>query len=196
MDHLSSARIVDLIGGEDVPGARKHLDSCSSCRELHQTWLQRIESLRDLDLESLDEAELHKLRAMYRQLGPRRSEGAHWLARLVRTSDILPAPVRGVAADTISEYEAGPYTLLLRVGPTGRGEAVSVHGQLTGTRGESGGGTLALSAVDGRAYVCDIDQFGEFHLQRVRTGRYRALWWVDDGAVEVADLEIGVDEAG
>lgn len=194
MNHLTAAQLVDLIGGEDVPGAREHLDACSTCREQHQTWTRRMSSLQDLELESLDEAEMHKLRVMYRQLGPKRSEETHWLARLVRSSDSQPAAVRGIAADRITEYEAGPYTLLLRVGQARRGEAVSVHGQLTSRRGDSGSGTMALSAADGRAYVCDIDQFGEFHLKQVLSGRYRALWWVEDGAVEVADLEIGVDE--
>lgn len=196
MNHLTAAQIIDLIGGDEQPGAREHLDSCSACRELHQTWLRRMDSLRDLERERLDESELHKLRVMYRQLGPKRADGAHWLASLVRSSDSAPAAVRGAASGAISEYEAGPYTLLVRVGPVGRGEKVSIHGQLTATGGELGGGTLALSAADGRAYVCDIDRFGEFHLQRVPSGHYRALWWFEGGAVEVVDLEIGNDELG
>ena len=196
MDHLTAEQIIDLIGGDEPPGAREHLGSCSTCRELHMTWLRRMDSLRDLEREGLDEAEMHRLRVMYRQLGPKRAEGAHWLASLVRSSQGAPAAVRGEASGTISEYEAGPYSLLLRVGPVGRGEKVSVHGQLTTPRGEGGGGTLALSSADGRAYVCDIDRFGEFHLRQVPIGRYRALWWIEDGAVEVADLEIGGDETG
>jgi hypothetical protein len=71
-----------------------------------------------------------------------------------------------------------------------------VHGQLTTTRGEAGsGGTMALSSTDSGAYVCDIDRFGEFHLKGVSPGRYRALLWVDGGAIELFDLSIGGDEA-
>jgi hypothetical protein len=132
---------------------------------------------------------------MYRELGPQPAGAARWLARLVRTSVLQPVAVRGAVSGSISEYEAGPYNLLLRVGPTGRGLTVSVHGQLTTMRGDvGGGGTLALSALDGRAYVCDIDRFGEFHLAGVVPGRYRALWWIDGGAIELADLAIGGDE--
>jgi hypothetical protein len=196
MDHLTAAQIVDLIGGEDIPGARRHLEACSRCRELEAIWVRRMDSLREIEREGLDPAELHKLRVMYRQLGPKRAEGAHWLANLVRSSDRQPVAVRGAASGRVSEYEAGPYTLLVRVGPVSRKATVSVHGQLTRKHGDAGVGTMALSAADGRAYVCDIDRFGEFHLREVTPGRYRALWWLDQGAVEVTDLEIGTDEAG
>jgi hypothetical protein len=195
MDHLTSAQIVDLIGGGDEPGAREHLDECPACRELEATWIGRMDSLRELEQERLDPAEVHRLRVMYRQLGPKRIEGSYRLASLVRSSDRQPAAVRGVAAGRVSEYEAGPYTLLVTVGPVGRRETVAVHGQLTASRGEAGSGMMTLSSANGRAYICDIDRYGEFHLREVIPGRYRALWWVDEGAVEVADLEIGTDEA-
>jgi len=195
MEHLTDERIVDLIGGDEIPGAHEHLVSCSRCRALHQQWLQRMELLRDLHRETVDTAELHRLRVMYRELGPQPAGTARWLARLVRTTAMQPAAVRGAVSGSILEYEAGPYSLLLRVGTVGRGSTVSVHGQLTTMRGDvGGGGTMALSAVDGRAYVCDIDRFGEFHLARIVPGRYRALWWIDGGAIELADLAIGGDE--
>lgn len=196
MDHLTAAQIVDLIGGEESAEARQHLASCSRCRELEAAWVRRMDSLRELAREGLDPAELHRLRVMFRQLGPGRDEAEHWLATLVRSSDRQPVAVRGAASGTVSEYQAGPYTLLVRVGPVSRRETVSVHGQLTQRHGESGAGTMALSSADGRAYVCDIDQFGEFHLREVPTGRYHALWWLERGAVEVTSLEIGTDEAG
>jgi hypothetical protein len=152
--------------------------------------------LRDLHRESLDEAELHRLRVMYRQLGPHSVEGFRWVGRLVRGSAMQPAAVRGVVSGSTTEYEAGPYNLLMRVGPAGRGSTVSVHGQLTTTRGDAGsGGTMALSSTGSGAYVCDIDRFGEFHLKGVSPGRYRALLWVDGGAIELLDLSIGGDEA-
>ncbi len=197
MEHLTDERIVDLIGGDEIPGAHEHLDSCSRCRALHQQWLLRMELLRDLYRETIESPELHRLRVMYRELGPQPAGAARWLARLVRTSVLQPAAVRGAVSGSIAEYEAGPYNLLLRVGPTGRGSTVSVHGQLTAARGDvGGGGTMALSALGGRAYVCDIDRFGEFHLAGVVPGRYRALWWIDGGAIELADLAIGDDETG
>jgi hypothetical protein len=56
---------------------------------------------------------------MYRQLGPQPVEGFRWAARLVRGSAMQPAAVRGVVSGSITEYEAGPYNLLMRVGPAG-----------------------------------------------------------------------------
>ena len=196
MDHITEQTIVDLIGGGEIAGAREHLAACGRCRKLHRRWIERMESLRDLHRESLDEAELHRLRVMYRQLGPQPVEGFRWAARLVRGSAMQPTAVRGAVSGSITEYEAGPYNLLMRVGPAGRGSTVSVHGQLTTTRGDAGsGGTMALSSTDSGAYVCDIDRFGEFHLKGVSPGRYRALLWVDGGAIELFDLSIGGDEA-
>jgi hypothetical protein len=195
MDHITEQTIVDLIGGDEIAGAQEHLASCARCRELHRRWIERMELLRDLHRETLDEAELHRLRVMYRQLGPQPVEGVRWVARLVRGSAMQPAAVRGVVSGGIAEYEAGPYTLLVQVGPAGRGSTVSVHGQLTTTRGDAGsGGTMALSSTDSGAHVCDIDRFGEFHLKSVAPGRYRALLWVDGGAIELVDLSIGGDE--
>jgi len=104
--------------------------------------------------------------------------------------------VRGGASGVVSEYEAGPFTLLVHVGPEDRRSRVTVHGQLSSRLAGSGAGTMALSAADGRAYVCDIDQFGEFHLEGVAPGRYRALWWLQENVVEVADLEIGDHDTG
>ena len=49
MDHLTAEQIIDLIGGDEPPGARAHLNACSTCRELHETWLRRMDSLRDLE---------------------------------------------------------------------------------------------------------------------------------------------------
>ena len=195
MEHITDQTVVDLIGGAEIAGAEEHLASCAQCRELQRIWVQRLASLRDLQRESLDESELHRLRVMYRQLGPRPVEGMRWVARLVRGSDLQPAAVRGVVSGSIIEYEAGPYTLLVRVGPGGRGSKVSVHGQLTTSAGDAGSsGTMALSSTDNGAYICDIDRFGEFHLKGVSPGRYRALLWVDGGAIELVDLSIGGDE--
>lgn len=196
MKHLTAAQIVELVGGGEVAGGEEHLRSCAGCRRMVEEWGEKLAALRELDRQALDPTELHRLRVMYRQLGPQRSEGHSWVATLLRRSDRQPAAVRGGSSGVVSEFEAGPYTLLVRVGPENRRSRIAVHGQLSSRRGSAGDGTMALSAADGRAYVCDIDHFGEFHLDGVVPGRYRALFWLQDDAVEVADLEIGDHDAG
>ena len=56
------------------------------------------------------------------------------LARTLATPEQIEAE-----SFRIIEYEAGPYTLLVRVGPGGRGSKVSVHGQLTTSAGTAAG---------------------------------------------------------
>ncbi len=194
MNHLGESQIIDLMCGEKGGQAADHLDSCVRCRRLHRRWIGRLESLRDLHRETLDQAELHNLRVMYRHLGPRPSLGRRWAARLVRASDGQLAAVRGVASGTILEFSAGPYGVLLRVGTPDRRSTVAVYGQLT--RGEDAGdltGRASFAAGDGSTYVCDVDQFGEFFLPAGKPGRYRVQLWIGGEIVAIDDLEIGVD---
>ena len=195
MNHLSESQVIDLICGEDIAEATEHLKSCRRCRLLHRTWIQRMELLRDLHRESLDDAELHSLRAMYRHLGPKPSLGTRWPATLVRASDGALAAVRGTASGTILEFSAGPYDVLLRVGTPDRRSTVAVYGQLT--KGEGAGdltGRASFTAGDGTTFICDVDRFGEFFLPDGTAGRYRVQLWINGGIVEIEDLQIGIDE--
>ena len=195
MNHLSESQVIDLIGGEDIAGAVEHLKSCRRCLNLHRTWIRRMEALRDLHRENLDEAEIHSLRAMYRHLGPKPSLGTRWTATLVRASDGQLAAVRGTASGTILEFSAGPYDVLFRVGTPDRRSTVAVYGQLTG--GEGAGdlaGRASFTAGDGSTFICDVDRFGEFFLPDGTAGRYRVQLWINGGILEIEELEIGIDE--
>ena len=195
MNHLSEAQIIDLICGEELAKADEHLKSCQRCRLLHRTWIRRMESLRDLHRESLDEAELHSLRAMYRYLGPKPSLGTRWTATLVRASDGQLAAVRGTASGSILEFSAGPYNVLFRVGTPDRRSTVAVYGQLTGREGAGDlAGRAAFTAGDGTTFICDVDRFGEFFLPDGTAGRYRVQLWINGGVVDIEELEIGIDE--
>ncbi len=195
MDHLTEAHIIDLIEGEGPSEAEAHLAECSQCRSAQRLWQERIESLREMSRESLDDAELHRLRVLYRQLGPGKDQAPRWIARLVRSSAAAPAAARGVASGEIMEYSAGPYTLMLRVGAQGSRSTVSVIGQIaTNDRDRGIGGTFALTPPNGRVRLSDVDQFGEFNLPEVAPGSYRGTWWFGDQIMVVHDVEIGTDD--
>ena len=195
MDHLTEAHIIDLIEGEASSEAETHLAVCSECRSAKRLWVDRIEALREMSRESVDESELHRLRVLYRQLGPGQDRAPRWIAKLVRSSAGAPAAARGVASGEIAEYSGGPYTIMLRVGARGSRPTVSVIGQIASTEQDRDiGGTFALTPPNGRVRLSDVDQFGEFNLPEVEPGSYRGTWWFGDQIMVMHDVEIGTDD--
>jgi hypothetical protein len=145
--------------------------------------------------ESVDDSELHRLKVLFRQLGPGENRAPRWIARLVRSSAAAPAAARGLASGEIAEYTAGPYTLMLRVGALGSRSTVSVIGQIANVEEQrSVGGTFALTPPNGRVRLSDVDEFGEFNLPEVEPGRYRGTWWFGDQIMVVHNVEIGSDD--
>lgn len=195
MNHLTEAHIIDLIEGEGSSEAEAHLADCSRCRSEKRIWVERLEALREMSRESVDESELHRLKVLYRQLGPGQGRAPRWIASLVRSSAAAPAAARGVASGEIAEYSAGPYTLMLRVGAQGSRPTVSVIGQIaTVDQDRDIGGTFALTPPTGPVRLSDVDQFGEFNLPEVEPGSYRGTWWFGDQIMVVHDVEIGSDD--
>jgi len=195
MDHLTETEIIDLIGGEDAEGAEAHIGRCETCRSALGVWTDRIEALREMSRESLDDSELHRLRVLYRQLGPGKARREGLIARLIRSSAAAPAATRGIAAGEIMEFGAETHTLMLRIGARGPRSTVSVVGQIAAAGGgEKIGGVFALTPRDGRVRLSDVDQFGEFQLTDVAPGRYRGTWWFEDQLMVVPHVEIGTDD--
>lgn len=195
MDHLTETHIIDLIEGEGSSEAEAHLADCSECRSERRLWVERIEALREMSRESVDDSELHRLKVLYRQLGPGQDRAPRWIAMLVRSSAAAPAAARGVASGEIMEYNAGPYSLMLRVGAKGSRSAVSVIGQIASNEQDREiGGTFALTPPNGRVRLSDVDQFGEFNLPEVAPGSYRGTWWFGDQIMVVHNVEIGTDD--
>jgi len=195
MNHLTEAQIIDLIEGEGSSEAEAHLAGCSKCRSEKQLWVERVEALREMSRESVDESELHHLKVLYRQLGPGQDRVPRWIASLVRSSAAAPAAARGVASGEIMEYNAGPYTLMLRVGAQGSRSTVSVIGQIASIEQDRNiGGTFALTPPNGQVRLSDVDQFGEFNLPEVAPGSYRGAWWFGDQIMVVHDVEIATDD--
>jgi anti-sigma factor RsiW len=195
MDHMTEAQIIDAMHGDGPDDAESHLDACPECASVRDLWLARIEALREMTRESLDDREIHHLRVLFRQLGPGQSPARRWIGELVRSSAAAPAAVRGVAAGEIMEYDAGPYTLMLRVGAQGTRPTVSVVGQIASVEDDRKiGGTFALTPANGRVRVADVDRFGEFNLPDVLPGSYRGTWWFGDQLMVVHEVEIGTDD--
>jgi anti-sigma factor RsiW len=195
MDHLTEVQIFDLIGGEAPAGAETHIEACPRCRSARQLWVDRIDALREMSRERLDESELHRLKVLFCQLGPGRTPSQSWIARLVRSSATAPVAARGVASGEILEFGAESHTLMLRVGARGSSSTVSIVGQIAPAQeGRAIGGIFALTPPDGRVRVSDVDQFGEFQLTDVAPGSYRGTWWFEDQMIVVPEVEIGTDD--
>lgn len=191
MAHLDDDRIVDLISGTGDGDSRRHLEGCAACAERLESWRGLLAGLGVLARESVGESELHRLRTMFRQLGPGRRDATSWMARLVRSTAAATVAVRGATAAELLELEAGPYTVLVQVTPVGRGEA-AIHGQVLGegaTAGEPG--TMVLQRDDGVAHVQELDDLGEFHVEPVDAGAWRVTWWLGNARIELDELRVG-----
>ena len=195
MDHLTEAQIIDLIEGEGPSEAEAHLAACSECRSAKRLWVERIEALREMSRESVDESELHRLKVLYRQLGPGEDRAPRWIASLVRSSAAAPAAARGVASGEIAEYTPDPTPSCCGSVPAGRGRRCpsSVRSQPS-KNSASVGGTFALTPPGERVRLSDVDQFGEFNLPEVEPGSYRGTWWFGDQIMIVHNVEIGTDD--
>jgi hypothetical protein len=195
MDHLTEAQIIDLIQGEDLPEADAHLKECERCRSLQRLWSDRMDDLRSLSRESLDDSEIHRLRVLYRHFGPTESRGRRWIAALVRSSHTAPGAARGLVSGEIMEYSAGPFNLMLQIGAPGPHSQASMIGQIGTTEDDRGfGGTFSVISATGHERFSDVDEFGEFHLADLPVGRYRGTWWFEDQMLIVPSIQIGTDD--
>jgi len=187
--HLEDLTIIQLLRGEDDPEAQRHLDGCRRCLETLRFWRHIVDGLRQIDKESIDDAELHRLAVLYRQLGPGKGALPSWEARPVRPGSLATAAVRG--AGELVELAAGPCTVVLQV-ETERASVTSIHGQLVcEEKGIADGGRVVFLSDGGDGYVADVDSFGEFHLDRLPVGRYRAAWYVSGGLVTLQSIQVG-----
>ncbi|MEX1311703.1 MAG: hypothetical protein AB1Z65_14855 [Candidatus Sulfomarinibacteraceae bacterium] len=195
MDHTTETQIIELLQGEDLPEVDAHLKDCDPCRSLQRLWSDRMDDLRSLDRESLDDSEIHRLRVLYRHLGPAESHVTRWLATLVRSSRTAPSAARGLVTGEIMEYSAGPFNIMLQVGARGPRSQTSVVGQIGTTEADRGiGGTFSVISETGDERFSDVDEFGEFHLEDLPVGTYRGAWRFEDQMLIVPSIEIETDD--
>jgi len=196
MKHLDVDRVIEAVAGRASDAERVHVEACDRCRSEVESWRHDLEALRELEAESLSDGEIHRLRVMFRQLGPSR-EKASLVARLVRRSEpaAAAASVRGGVTSTFEEYQAGPFGVVLQVRPAGH-DMFDVHGQLSSDAGPVGDDAEAvLSSAGGWVGRATLDVHGEFRWHGVPAGPYALFWSVRDRHVRIDRLWIGDDDA-
>jgi len=194
VDHLSLDRIFAVLAGDGVVDV-DHLAGCRRCRAELDRWRERLAGLRAAEAEALSPAEEHRLRVLFRQLGPsprRRS----LVLRLVRPPE-LPAPAAARGGSTLlAEFRGGSFAATIQVLPARRPGCYEVHGSLLNEGREVAGGSAAL--IGGDPPYGDrgtVDAFGEFHFSDVPAGTYALVWDAAGERIELDELTIG-DEGG
>lgn len=165
---------------------------CDVCSRLLDLWRTRLEDLRDVEQNRLDNFEIHRLRVLFRELGPS-PDTRRWVARLFRSSVPETAvAVRGSLAATLEAYKAGPYQIVLQTRPSEREGRFDLHGQLTVESDEVPPGMQVVLTTDaGFAERASIDAFGEFSVIGVPRGACRFACYNADERIEFDGLEIG-----
>jgi hypothetical protein len=197
MKHLDDHQIIETLAGRGSEAERAHAASCERCGQSLASWRQNIEGLRELDGESASDREIHRLRVMFRQLGPS-PQRRPLVARLVRRSGAaaMAAATRGGVTSTFEEYEADPFGAVIQIRPALH-DLYDVHGQLSSHDGTPCAGSVAMLAADnGWGRQVTLDGHGEFWLRGVAAGRYSLAWVVGTSVVRIDELVVGDEDDG
>lgn len=192
MSHLGFDRIFDHLGGTGTADEAKHLEGCEACRQQLADWRAKLGDLRELEANAVEGSEMHKLRVLFRELGPSPADRG-WVARLIRGSQPPEAvAVRGGLSASFQAYEAGPYEVLVQTVPSRIEGRFDVQGQVVGGGGEfPKASQVVLSSVDGYGFRAACDVFGEFRLEGVPEGTCRLVWIGHGERIELDALTVG-----
>jgi len=190
VNHLHDDVLSDLAAGRGSSTQREHAEACTDCAARVHAWRADLADLQEMETLGLDDRERHQLRALFRAHGPVRPALSEWLARLVRSTALAPAAVRGSAVLELQEHAAGPFHVTVRASVSSPGSAVEVHGQVLSDEGPVGGGELVVSDETGRVAAGEIDDLGEFSVA-VPAGRYRAALVLSRGRIVIPQLDLG-----
>lgn len=194
MSHLDIVQLLSVVAGEETAQERTHLDGCASCSHELEVWRPRVEGLRELASSTVDPAEIHNLRVLFRSLGPR-PEDRSWVARVLRGRELVEAPVRGGLAASLGAYRAGPYEIVIEVRPSEFEGRFDVHGQVVDDDCIAPEhAEVVLTSPEGYADRAQLDAYGEFRLVGVPPGSSRLAWIVGDSRIDLEELEIGGPE--
>ena len=189
--HLDDSQLADITQGRGSHEDSRHAQSCHTCQEAVGFWKQSLSGLRSMAAESLDDAELHRLRVTFRNHRPRLRGARFWSALVVGdVSTPLVAGVRGGDAG-IHQFIAGPFDLTLQIADAGR-HGWTLHGQIASRQDdETCTGEMVISDDSGQGVTTGVDEHGEFHCTGIAPGSYTVTLWIGDDRVDVEKLEIG-----
>ncbi len=192
MSHLEIHRIFDLIGGLGTAQDELHLQDCDGCRCRLEVWRDRLGDLRELESNAVDSSELHLLRALYRELGPR-SAGRSWVARLMNGLEpASAAAVRGGLSSTLRAYEAGPFEIVLQTRPSNTEGRFDLQGQVaSGGEPIPKGTHVVVTSEQGHVDRTSVDAHGEFRITAVPEGLCRLVWFGNGERIELDALAVG-----
>lgn len=193
MKHLTDDMLWTMVAGPGAAAWRAHLDTCPRCRERFDEWRAVHAGLADLEREALDEREIHRLSVLFRARGPQPAGHTELWTRLLRSAPLVPMAVRGAAMPVLAEHGVGPYHVTVQVCEETAG-AHHLHGQVIEGGAPAGRGEVVLSTEDGRLLSGPIDELGEFDLEGVGPGRYRATLLVEKVRVVVESLPVGTTD--
>ena len=192
MSHQEIHQILDLVGGSGAADEQRHLQDCEVCRQQVEVWRGRVGDLRELKSNQVDASEMHLLRALYRELGPR-SASRRWVARL--SSGLEPASaaaVRGGLSSTLKAYEAGPFEIVLQIRPSNTEGRFDLQGQVArGGEPVAKGTHMVVTSEQGHVDRASVDAHGEFRITAVPEGLCRLVWFGDGEHFEVDALTVG-----
>jgi len=191
MSHLDIDRVLAAVAGQATAAEQSHLDQCAPCRTEVEAWRMRVAELRELEANAVEATEMHNLQVLFRVFGPTPA-GNSWMARLVRSSEPAPAPVRGALTVTFEAYRAGPYEIVLQIGPSEVEGRFDLQGQVEAEAGETPvGAQVVLTSEGGHVGRAHLDDFGEFRLTGVPEGPCRLAWSIGDGRIDLDPLFVG-----
>jgi hypothetical protein len=191
MRHLDVDRVLAVLGGEGSEGERAHLGECASCRRALDTWQLRMADLRELESNAVESSEMHNLRVVFRQLGPR-PEGMRWVARLTHGPELAAEPVRGGLAASLGSYRAGPFEIVILVRPAEMEGRFEIQGQIENVEDAAPRGvSVVVTSRDGYVDRAALDTFGEFRLTNVPAGPSRLVWLVGNSRIDLMELAVG-----
>ena len=193
MKHLTDDTLWTMVVEPGQASETAHLESCGRCRARLEEWRTVREGLAELERGAVDDRELHRLAALYRARGPRPMGHTELWARLLRSSPLAPVSVRGAASPVLAEHGAGPYHVTVQVGEEAAG-VHRLHGQVLADGAPVVGGEVVISDGEGRLFTGPIDELGEFDLEGITPGRYRASLVLEGARVVVEPLAVGTED--
>jgi hypothetical protein len=183
-NHFTDERWSDYVRGvlpdHETAAIRQHLDEgCPTCREAYRLWRTVAETAASEVRNQVPESLLHMSAAAYDvwrllHVIPRRAR----MARLVNDSWLAPLP-SGIRSETFSHRRilgrVGRWLFDLRLEPSA-GKQIFLTGQILGSglnEAVPPGVVVLLMNTNDLLARTEANQFGEFHIQFVRTNGLR-----------------------